>query len=576
MKKLLIFAIVVLFGCSEEHEITKKICSPFRMTISDAIPIQFWINGVETFNQKEVCGINSVCFCQPFNCDDEVRIQFRDVTGGLYLLSILDDLDQEITTLQFYEVSEGVYQLVFTPNLLDEPVCNEKVRFQITSTMVDASFATDLDGWTNTGGTEEFLNGAITGNIDNWTDEGGGVWTDIPWAYSGGLSAAYIQLATPGPQSAGNFETDELAHVYIKSNLQTRLFNFSVRWDDNISAGSLSALHLYCRYYKAGIQVGVDDQIKSILVPSGATITDSFTTVESDFDEIRFYFRGTNSAAFEAQMGFSIISMVPTLVALNDWVYDGGQSAATANAPFIWDSKYLTKIVSPINEQFTITINYLRDTGDANATLILYLSDGSSRQAITVSPAGEGTGAYTKDITVTPSITYDRLEFKAFMTEEFFSVYSLSTEGDIMAYSDCVDIKDSHECTTLIRYDNAKDFADIEYSTLSPAAEFYIRVPAVFFHERNTEEQERFETSGQTIVRLRDEIKVKRLLEVGFLPDYMHRKLLLILAHDTIEIDGEEWVRNDPYEKVEGNRRYPLKKANVLLTQQGYIKRNIL
>ncbi len=147
----------------------------------------------------------------------------------------------------------------------------------------------------------------------------------------------------------------------------------------------------------------------------------------------------------------------------------------------------------------------------------------------------------------------------------------------IVAFSDCIDVRESHECTELLRYSNSKDFAGIEYSSLSPQADFYIRIPAVFFHETNPTEEEDFETSGETTVSLRQEIKVKRNLQIGYMPDYMHRKMTLVLAHQTVEIDGDEWVRRDPYEKVPpSNKRYPLKMANVLLTLQGYIKRNIL
>lgn len=446
MKKLLIFAIV-LFGCSDEHEPTKKICSPFSMTISDAIPVQFWVNGVETFNQKEVCGINSACFCQPFNCDDEIRIQFSDDGDFNYLLSIIDENDDEITSLSFSEMATGIFQLSFIPS--EVGVCNEKIHFSIVKdeSFENPSFSNGLTHWSSLD---------QTANSTDW----------VASNYLGDSSALGNTFKSNAPLGAGQVsDSDLITHSFHQLTPTQRTLTWAMRINAaaklQISALTLT---LSARYYKNGVIVGVTQTVQSGMTESSSH-SGTLLTSQSDFDEIRFFCRATYT---------------------------------TTNA-----------------------------SNDLDWSFHLLQAE-------------------------------------------------LNTIDETVASSDCLDIKTAHDCTQLISYTNSKDFADIEYTTFSPNAEFYIRIPAVFFHERNTEEQERFETSGQTIVRLRDEIKIKRLLEIGFMPDYMHRKLLLILAHDTVEIDSEEWVRNDPYEKVDGNRRYPLKKANVLLTQQGYIKRNIL
>lgn len=48
------------------------------LSISNANPIQFWLTGEESFNQKEICSIYPVCFSQIFNCDDSIIIQFKE------------------------------------------------------------------------------------------------------------------------------------------------------------------------------------------------------------------------------------------------------------------------------------------------------------------------------------------------------------------------------------------------------------------------------------------------------------------------------------------------------------------
>jgi hypothetical protein len=75
MKKLLFILALLFAGCCEETE-NKTQC--FSMTLSDALPVQFWLNNCETYNEKVVCGINHFCFCQPFECNDRIKIQFTD------------------------------------------------------------------------------------------------------------------------------------------------------------------------------------------------------------------------------------------------------------------------------------------------------------------------------------------------------------------------------------------------------------------------------------------------------------------------------------------------------------------
>ena len=380
------------------------------MTISDAIPVQFWVNGVETYNQKEVCGITPVCFCQPFNCSDEIRIQVTDSEELSLKLVIYDLVDSEITRLSFTETSSGVYDMSFVPSEVD--ICDEQIRFAIISVLPALSEYSNYN--------------------DPTTSD------DFPW--------------TPGATP-------------------------------------------------------------SILL--------------------------------------------------------GGASFS-----YYW----LTGFISESGRAYTI--NYTVNFGANGSNLSLYFLDSNHVRLNVVTVPDFGTGLTSGDMTITPSGdgVYFAISIGNGGLDNTTTLVSFSITPEVeLASSDCLDIKTSHDCTELIRYVNSKDFADIEYTNFSPSAEFYLRIPAVFFHETNTSEEEMFETSGQTIVSLRQEIKVKRQLQVGYMPDYMHRKLLLVLAHQTVEIDGDTWVRQDPYEKVPpAQKRYPLKMANVLLTLQGYIKRNIL
>jgi len=134
MKKYIL--VLLLLSCQEEELI--KIKNPF-MTISNAIPVQFWVNGVETYNEKQICGVEPVCFCQPFNSTDEIRLQFLDSTGKNYSINILDVNDNILEVLFFDETLTGVYSISFTPS--DFGITDEFISLVIKETVMGA--------WTN-------------------------------------------------------------------------------------------------------------------------------------------------------------------------------------------------------------------------------------------------------------------------------------------------------------------------------------------------------------------------------------------------------------------------------------------
>lgn len=100
------------------------------MTFSDALPVQFWLTGCETFNEREVDGIYSACFCQPINCDDEITIQFTHTSGYSYSLLATDDDSNTLFTTPFTQVSSGLYQASFTPRA--QGVCDSLMRLRVT------------------------------------------------------------------------------------------------------------------------------------------------------------------------------------------------------------------------------------------------------------------------------------------------------------------------------------------------------------------------------------------------------------------------------------------------------------
>lgn len=138
-----IILLVALLSCGEELTPSTKHC---YMTISDALPVQFWLNGEQTFNEKTVCGIiKQDCYCQPFNCDQEIQIIIIDsFTFGEIVLQILDENSVEIDAITF--ARSGVNLTVsFVPS--DYSPCKEKLQLKIISIPI----VQPLTSWINQG-----------------------------------------------------------------------------------------------------------------------------------------------------------------------------------------------------------------------------------------------------------------------------------------------------------------------------------------------------------------------------------------------------------------------------------------
>lgn len=157
---------------------------------------------------------------------------------------------------------------------------------------------------------------------------------------------------------------------------------------------------------------------------------------------------------------------------------------------------------------------------------------------------------------------------------ESLTISSDSEEIELL-HSDCISVKDLHDCTELITYDNTVNFDGLVFETSgSPSGgPFYLRVPAQFWKENNPQTQEDHELSNGEVVTLRQTIQEKKLLELGYMPNYMHKKLQKILMMDSILIDGEYWKKRDEYES-ENINRYGLKRAKVWLTKYDSVKKN--
>jgi hypothetical protein len=239
--------------------------------------------------------------------------------------------------------------------------------------------------------------------------------------------------------------------------------------------------------------------------------------------------------------------------------------------------------------KFTYTL-VLSGTWAINTGLFIYFSlhDGSDVNVGTsdltdaeLTYSANGTYTVTQILTATAeTATLKLIAFEGLASGT--ALFTLTVPAGQILYtqvikkSDCLDIKTEQDETVLITYSDNKNYAGLQYSLLSPDPEFYIRIPAIFFHERFPEESEVIELSNSRSIQLNAQTKAQRLMEIKPMPYYMHRKMKLILKHQFVTIDEQDWVQSELYELIESNRRSPNKKATVWLTEKDYILRNVL
>lgn len=122
LRILFIFALSMSLPCQGVTFFKVGQCD--RMTFSDALPVQFWLQECETFNEHEAQGVHHVCWCQPWNCDDEIVVQFTDseIIFPILLAKYEDGIivtaasfdsptavgDNWCYTTSFYPINEGL------------------------------------------------------------------------------------------------------------------------------------------------------------------------------------------------------------------------------------------------------------------------------------------------------------------------------------------------------------------------------------------------------------------------------------------------------------------------------------
>lgn len=708
---------LIIFACSLLCGNT-GILHECRVTLSDALPIQFWSASCDTFNEKEVDGVFSRCFCQPFNCDDEIVLQFEDGSNTTYNLVAIDSSGAVLYEIAFSKVTvitnvKYRYYLPFTPRNVG--LCDVQVQFRIERAPENILSYTEggsTTGWFNSDPDAErtwrvstfYLRSSKFSVSIGELQEGDLIDVSISAKnFFLELNAVFFTgpedfIITPDFQLVdfGSFDTSpgetvnnflqtveiEAGHIPGRVLFYAKVggFGSTLKITDITINGSYGAQNpsfegsfspwssvdeLMVGYSdwiwnesneSATTVLGFDDQsnwLQGVLtqtVPNGnpvevvivivaplgeqisvgvslwdgstndsiggdvfiatgdeQTITISDTAAVNG-THVRISVAGTTPALFieirqvSVLTGDSFIAGVWTDLYNGDdnkgygWNFTGTEthlewpdSRLTVNFFSIGETNEAYKLVTVPSGAFVeYAFNHFIDkdavtTAQVNFTVEFRNGDEVVQQLTQVVTMGTGTteitGVLSGDFVATGAIDRVVLIANNVGNTEIvdFGMDSISISSSVlMAKSDCVDIKEDHKETTLITYSNNRPFASLNSSVGTPDHAFNLRIPSVFFKERFPEESEILQLSNSRSIQINAQVKAQKLLNVGPMPFYMHRKAKLALTFQYVTIDGQDWVKEEAYEVAETKRTHPLSKAQCWLTEKDTIYRNIL
>lgn len=556
MKYLAILAVFTLACSGEDINPTQCIS---MITISGANPIQFWPKNCETWNESSPKGVHHYCFCQPFECDDEIKSVFIDDPDLEYELGIYDSDENLIHELPFSETD------IIGNNI-----------FPTLSSMRNGSSSGTIN-W-------------VTGNAPKVTFTGDG------------------QVSKPLEKStiipAGKYRLEYQANIDVTVQIISNGFGLNKPLKFYTAGVVFAAFNLSSGSHTIDIDLIQDADKASFRFVSplsggnGTTGEIISATLKSITSSYSISFIPSSMDICDEKIQLKILTPL-SIPSLASWTNKGVGSpdwttGATPSIDIITSGGEISDALfslTPLLEnsdsntfQFDYNVSASGSGPDSNALnfLITLYKDGvflvSKLQNI-----GTGTSLIGSIIVDSPS-TPDEIWIQAKWTNInpsytiLINSFTVNNAIQTHAASDCIDIKTNHDESLLINYSNHENFDGIEYGDLSPDPSFNLRIPAIFFEDRLIQEGQYDKLSNGQVISLYEESKVQRLLSTDRMPKYMHEKILAVLQHQFLFIDNSYWIKGgEEYAKTEKkNKRDSLSMYTCWLTRQSSLVRNIL
>lgn len=219
----------------------------------------------------------------------------------------------------------------------------------------------------------------------------------------------------------------------------------------------------------------------------------------------------------------------------------------------------------------TVTVNSTsaeRST-DTDYSLLVIDEDGATLEELTLVSTPLPANGYVYSASFRP------IDYEICGAKIKFEVWFSGTPSARMARTDYMEIKDSLPDTKLIGYSNNRNFSGLIYEDVSPVPSFTIRLSCRFFHQRTPQTDEAIALTT-SIVTTSSQLKKQKLLEVKHAPYYFHDKIIEVLQHHSVVINGRYYKKEEAYEIPEGDKRWPLKTGTTYLTISNSVVRNVL
>jgi len=594
----------------------------FNMTkISDSLPIKLWINDEVSFNNKNVPGVNNVCFNEKFDCEDTLKLFIEE---------------DEQTIINYYSEFNG--GLNGWSNVSDGTSVVDWV-YDETSYIGPAAIALSSPADTPDNKTDIL-----------YTDNNGGPWMPGNYtftiiagnaSYSEGLVEMYlIKLdeslnVISGISFSGNenlpYDDSSTDNITVTFTLTEELPFLGVQFggggsDFDILIGIKSVNIAYTptpgsiRHDKLIFNEPFDSSLGSFSNyvggfqnPNSETFTWSAGSanvdqggpnLDSSDDATYILARETGipglnfrKGSYTVDIGINNTSYNGQPIEINFYIfYENGSSRGiidvTGDSRVIStagrvDRKFYFTIDNSYSESETypkIGFSFARsgpytDWGmrvDVDYVNIRYSLDNEliepTRELRVINSDGNIAGR----IDFNDYVEFVPSEYGICNSNMSIEVYDYSSPQQKIAYSDMIYTYSSFGQNTInkISYWNNSSFDGIPYGG-GPEIKFTAHIDSQFWKETADEEFEDDMLSSNEFVRVYNQQAEKTLLEIGYVPNYMHKKIRRILMHDNVVINGKYWIKRDEYEH-ENLNRYPLSKANVWLTDKNSIIRNVV
>lgn len=582
MKKLTLIFCIFAFACTKEQP---KLNYCFDMILSNALPIQFWINGQQTFNE-DVVGFPIIhkCFTQEFKCDDNIKIQIQDTSGQKYFLSLIDKDSVVAVVLPLTEVNQN--QII-----------------------VNGIFSNDFTNFS------EFQQSGYNDPLktNSWSFES----TD-----NGRLKALVEQT---GPNINNTLIIKKGCSGISGDNIIT------AKWGINNSAVSSNNYKLQLYLIKAGIifqTVTVDTKAGTTSSFSN-TITDLAFTANSSYDEIGMgvTFTSVNNSETVYIYNFQSQSVQLSTYELNFVPQDNNAcekklqlflTTGTGLIPTVYATPINTWVNHDIgNEDWDIST-------DASVTLDAFSSsnqlgipvngivagqsiDVDLKVTTTATSACQFTGRFRKSgVNCSEAHLYDasqlsNIDTKTFLLtddpDEFYLVALVSASASapltyvvdhalkvyvppavVQAKSDFINFSQTIATNTLIRYKSNTNFAGLIY----PGDNNYysIRVPGAFYHYDFPIQVKSIELSNSQDINTGSVQLRQKTLSINDCPYFFHDKLILALQHavsGSVVINNVEWGFDNGYTiDKSSDPMYSFRRASADLVRRNSVTRNVL